>query len=297
VRPVRAARRSPASLQACASTNPSCTRSAIDPAGYHLTFSPATFTLAQGATQVLTITATATAGSTAALSYGRVDLHESANLSPDQHLTVAVKGGTAPPAPGVCDGGTCDLQVDGLAPGGSFSSLGCGPTSPCQFLWLNQFKPEAAEYPITLNTVETIFGTGTTAGDVFDIFIYQDNDEDPSNGATLVTSVLGNTITAPLSFQSITIPSGVVLSGPGDILIAMVNRTINASPAASDTGVPFASQSWLSDLGTIPATPDLATLNMQLTPAVLATFTKNWVIRGHGTNGGGRPITLAPLQQ
>ncbi|MEO7431133.1 MAG: S8 family serine peptidase [Dokdonella sp.] len=273
------------------------TPTAIDPAGYHLTFSPATFTLAQGATQALTITATATAGSTSDLSYGRIDLTESGGQSPVEHLTVAVKGGTAPPAPGVCEGGTCNLTVDGLPAGGSFNALGCGPAAPCQFLWLNQFKPEAAEYPITLNTVDTIFGTQTTVGDVFDVYVYQDNDDSPANGATLVASVTGQTITALSTFQTISIPGGAVLSGPGDILIALVNRTVNAYPGSADNAVPFANQSYISALGSVPATPVLATLNMQPTTAVLASFTHNWIIRGHGTNGGGRPITLAPVQK
>lgn len=72
------------------------TPTAVDPTGYHLTFSPAVFTLAQDATQVVTITATPTGTPAAVIAFGRVDLHESASQSPDQHLTVAVK--PAPPA-------------------------------------------------------------------------------------------------------------------------------------------------------------------------------------------------------
>ncbi|WP_343787107.1 S8 family serine peptidase [Dokdonella soli] len=63
----------------------------VNPAGYTLSFSPAAFTLAPGYTQQVTITATAIGATSTQFAYGRVDLHESGSLSPDQHLTVAVK--------------------------------------------------------------------------------------------------------------------------------------------------------------------------------------------------------------
>lgn len=59
------------------------------PAGFTLTASPATFTLAQDAEQTVTFTAT---GSSTDIVFGSVTLHEGTDQSPDQHLTVAVKG-------------------------------------------------------------------------------------------------------------------------------------------------------------------------------------------------------------
>ncbi len=67
------------------------TPSAVNPAGYTLSFSPATFTVAPGYTQTVTITATATGTPPTTLQFGRVDLTESSAKSPVQHLTVVVK--------------------------------------------------------------------------------------------------------------------------------------------------------------------------------------------------------------
>ncbi len=266
--------------------------------GFAVTASSTTFTLAPGATQTITFTATPT-GSLAAFAFGNVVLHETTDQSPDQHITVAVKSGTAPPPPPgtFCTASVCNLQIDGMpAAGGQFNALGCG-APPCTFLWLNQYAPNAVEFPITLNSVDTIFSsTDTTLGDTFDLYIFQDNDADPSNGATLVKSVTGQTITVQNALQTITIPAGIVLpaSGGPDILIALVDRTASAHPASADNGVPFANLSWIGGLGNVPSPPDLSTLNMTLTTGALASFTHNWIIRGHGTNGGGSVITLAP---
>ncbi len=62
------------------------------PAGYALSFDPPSFTLAPGYTRDVTFTATNTGGPSTKFAFGRFDLVESGALSPDQHLTVAVKG-------------------------------------------------------------------------------------------------------------------------------------------------------------------------------------------------------------
>ncbi|HMM66010.1 MAG TPA: S8 family serine peptidase [Dokdonella sp.] len=275
--------------------------SVTDPS-FAIAASPSTFTLAPGATQTITFTVTPNT-TMSTIKFGTVTLAQPgpgvnggpAPVYPPEIISVAVKSPAPPPVPGVCDGGVCNLQIDGLpASGGNFSALGCGATSPCQFLWLNQFTPDPAEYPITLNAVQTIFSAANTSlGDVFDVYFFQDNDTNPANGATLVGSVLNQTITVQLALQTVPVPN-IVMNGPGDILVAVVNRTINANPASGDDGVPFLSHSWISNLGSIPATPDLSTLNMQLTTAVLPSFTRNWILRAQGTNAGGVPVTLEP---
>lgn len=67
-------------------------------AGFGVTVTPASFTLAPGETKELTITA-APSAPLSALAFGGVTLHEANGASPDQHLTVAVKTGTAPTGP------------------------------------------------------------------------------------------------------------------------------------------------------------------------------------------------------
>lgn len=273
------------------------TPTATDPTGYHLTFSPTTFTLAQGATQALTITATATGAVPTTLSFGRIDLHETANQSPDQHLTVAVNGGTVVVPPGAaCQGGDCDFQIDTLV--SSFSAIGC--TTYCGLVWLNRFTPDASEYPITLTSVESIFGSmagWNAAGDHINVYVYLDSDNDPTNGATLVGSSVGYTMGAPVnSFSSITLTTPIVVSGPGDILVAMTNPTgnVGSRPAAADPG-PFVGRSYIGDyVDTVAGVaPNLASPSVGLAPnTVISGFTGNWLIRAHGTNGGGRPVTL-----
>lgn len=274
--------------------------SATDPS-FAIVASPATFSLAPGATQAITFTVTPNA-TMSTIKFGTVTLAQPAAgingiapMLPAQHISVSVKSPAPPPVPGVCDGGVCDLKIDGLpAAGGSFNNLGCGATSPCQLIWLNQFAADPAEFPITLNSVQTIFSsTSTVVGDLFDVFIYQDTDGDPSNGATLVTSILNQPIGAQDTLVTIPISGGAVMNGPGDILVAFVNRTINPFPAAADDGVAFANKSWVA-LGTMSTSPDLSAIGLTLTTTALPSFTHNWVVRAQGTNAGGAPVSLSP---
>jgi subtilisin family serine protease len=274
------------------------------PSSYTVAASPSSFTLAPGATQTITFTATPASAITA-IAFGTVTMHENAGQSPDQHLTVAIKattggGGGGDPGGVTCTGGSCTLQIDGLPDtGGSFNSLGCGATDPCTFLWLNQFTPDANEYPLNLTSVDTIFSsTGTSMGDSFDLFIYQDDNNDPSDGATLVKAVTGLTVTAQNQLQTITIPGGASLAGPGDVLIALSYHSLSPYPGGADDAVDFANHSWIGGLGeVIGSAPDLSQLGMTLTTDALPSFTHNWIIRGHGTGGSGQAVTLDPAKR
>ncbi len=66
------------------------TLAAENPPGYTLSFTPSTFTLSPGYKQTVTITATASAPTTATIGFGRVNLSEADGRSPDQHLSVAL---------------------------------------------------------------------------------------------------------------------------------------------------------------------------------------------------------------
>ncbi|MBO9664711.1 S8 family serine peptidase [Dokdonella sp.] len=261
--------------------------------GFGLTVSPSSFTLAPGETKELTITANLTAA-LPVISFGQVDLVEANGQSPSQHITAAVKGT-------VDAGNAVDLQVDTFSSGG-FNLLGSATSNPpLQFLWLNRFTPDPASYPITLTSLETIFGSQTSSGsdgavmgETFDYYVFQDNDTNPANGATLVGKVEGAAVTVLDDMQSVTIPSpGITLNGPGDVLIGIVNRGRQGHyPASADMG-PDAQRSWISGINIITAgDPNLATLNLQKTSAAVSGFTFNWIIRGHGTSAAGQPIHL-----
>jgi subtilisin family serine protease len=257
---------------------------------FAVTAVPASFTLAPGATQALTFTASRNA-IVPAVAFGMVVLTEAGGLAPAQHITVAIR---QPPPPNVaCSNDVCNLQVDSYTADSTTDAIGTLPVSV--FLWLNRFSPQPTDYPITLNSVQTVFGAGNTAiGDTFDVFIYQDTDNDPSNGAILVGSVLGQHVTAPQdSLQTITIPGGLALTGSGDILVALVTRTPSSFPATSDNGLPYEQRSWIGGLSgqTVSTAPDLSTLGMARVDVVLAGFNFNWIIRAQGTNSSG-PVTF-----
>ncbi|MEP7042984.1 MAG: S8 family serine peptidase [Dokdonella sp.] len=264
---------------------------------FGLTVSPSSFTLAPGATQVLTITATPT-GTLSAEAFGEVNLVEASGQSPDQHITAAVKsgGGSTGGGGGVtCANGACVFQVDVLA--SNFSGFGCN--SYCGLVWLNRFTPDAADYPITITSVSTIFGNGTGwnhTGDNINVYVYQDDDTDPSNGATLVGSHVGYTMGAPAnSFVTINLTTPITVNGPGEILIALTNPNgdIGTRPAAADAG-PFAGRSWVAlyDDTVAGIAPDLSGVGLQLNTDASPGFVGNWLIRATGTNAAGQPLEL-----
>jgi hypothetical protein len=113
--------------------------------GFTVTASPATFTLAAGATQVVTFTA-APDGNVTAIAFGNAILHETTSQSPDQHITVAVVGqgidlsdvifrdgfdidnGTQPPVQPVQDPGF-EATTAPTGPNPSWDSLDTNPGS------------------------------------------------------------------------------------------------------------------------------------------------------------------------
>ncbi|MEO7062516.1 MAG: S8 family serine peptidase [Dokdonella sp.] len=264
---------------------------ATDPA-FGVTATPATFTLAPGATQTITFKATPTTLLTAA-AFGNAILTESTAQSPAQHISIAVKSTSAPPPTVTCTAGNCTFQVDQLA--SAFSGLGCA--TYCGFTWLNRFTPNAADYPITITKVSTIFGSPAgwnATGDQISVYIYQDADNDPSNGATPVGTPTVYTMGAPVNaFVDITLTTPVVLNGPGDVIIALSNpnaTNVGARPATMDAG-PFVGRSWIGDPAASATTaPDLSTLALALNSD--AGFSKNYLIRASGTGGHGQPIVI-----
>ncbi len=287
------------------------TFSAVNPAGYTLSFSPASITVKPGFSASVTITATATGAPTTTHSYGRIDLTESSGLSPVQHLSAAVRG-TAPPPPGtvVCASHTCTFKVDQLVT--SFGGLGCVDWATCApgLFWLNRFTPNSADFPITITKVQTIFGDPAgwnASGDKISVFIYDDNDTNPINGATAVGTPTIYTIGTPAnSFVDITLTTPVVVNGP-EVLIALSNpfaTNTGGRPSTWDAG-PFQNRSYMGnavgDGSTAPSLSDPA-IDLDLNTNYNAAWTKNWLIRAVGTTANGRPIvlggdTLGPVSQ
>jgi subtilisin family serine protease len=194
-------------------------------------------------------------------------------------------------------GDEVNLQVDvGL---GSHV-LGVGSGTPVIFL--NRFTPEAADLPFTLDRVDVEFlgeldngDNGTVIGEKFDVYVYQDDDEDPSNGATLLGSVTDVEVSVVDALQSVPVPGGIAVEGAGDVLIAVVARdATGGSPATFDDG-PGAGRSWLgTDFDvTIGDPPDLAAMALQKPEdlGIDGFEASNLVLRGHGVRGGAAVCT------
>lgn len=307
------------------------------------TVSPATFTVAAGATQTLTIDINIEAAGIASgeWSFGRVEL--TPESGPQLSMPIAVRKSIPANAPEIflptealassqAPGETSEkslffankgrtvlnwtiaespasvtLSNDGLdAPlaaadevtlkvdsGIGEGALGLG--SGKKMMFLNQFTPELVDLPFTLQRVDVAFlgqlannARGAVIGELFDIYVYQDTDANPANGAELLGSVKNVAVTATDVFQRVPIPNGIEISGAGDVLIALVAReATGGNPATTDNG-PLVHKSWIGGLNvTIGDPPDLARVGLERVEAVVANFQKNLVLRGYGTRGSG----------
>lgn len=158
-----------------------------------------------------------------------------------------------------------------------------------QFIWLNRFTPSVAEFPFTLNEISVIMGvTGVAVGDPIDLVVYEDTDGDgdPSNATWLATYNVTVQYNDGTTWNNYTLSSPLALSGPGDVLIGVINRyqvsgvELTDFPAALDQ---TASQlrSWVGAWNLDP--PDPATLPPDgLWGLIDDYFPGNWMIRGYG---------------
>lgn len=183
----------------------------------------------------------------------------------------------------VLDDGSAETTV-GLGNGG-------------QFIWLNQFTPDSADFPFVLEEVHILFEQfgGTNVGDPIDIYVYHNTSgsPDPGVGAVLVGSLTGVTVQAAdgttWSIYPATAP--IVLDAPGDVLIGVVNRLVdpphNYHPAALDQ-TSSAGRSWVGlyhdgNPGNPPTLPADAFWDV----IDHAGIPGNWLVRGFGRYGDG----------
>ncbi|MCB8984461.1 MAG: S8 family serine peptidase [Ardenticatenaceae bacterium] len=178
-----------------------------------------------------------------------------------------------------------------------------------QFIWLNRFTPAPNDYPFSLTDIEVLFAdeawTGVTVGETVDIYVYEDADGDPNTGAEPVGSIRNALVQAAdgATFSHYTLAQPLRLTGPGDVLIAVVNRTAgvgrDAYPAAVDTSSSRA-RSWIG-LYEAGAPADPPVLPADSSWGVLDAFQMpgNWLIRGLGEKCGAQNIpwlTVGPAQ-
>jgi len=201
----------------------------------------------------------------------------------------AVRTAAAPLAPTtadvslVLDDGTAETTV-GLSDGS-------------QFIWLNQFTPDPGDFPFVLEEVHVLFEQyGSAAvGDPIDIYVYQNStgSADPGVGAVPVGSITDVTVQATdgAAWSIYTPDTPIVLTGPGDVLIGVVNRLVDPPhsyfPAALDQSM-SAGRSWVGVYNnTIPGNPPALPADAFWDVIDAAGIPGNWLVRGYGRYGSG----------
>lgn len=103
------------------------------------------------------------------------------------------------------------------------NGIGIGGTQ--EFIWINRFTPPADAYPFTLEEVQVYFDSSglILAGDEIIIVVYENNtgNTDPAVGSNWLYSY-PTTIQALNAWNTYTLPVGIGLNGPGDVLIGLI---------------------------------------------------------------------------
>jgi uncharacterized membrane protein len=184
-------------------------------------------------------------------------------------------------------GSNVDLILDD---GTAENSIGL--TAGGQFLWLNRFTPDPSAFPFKLDNVQILYqsGTGVNPGDLIDIYVYEDTDGDgdPGTGANFIAKFNNVAVQNAdgVNFDLYPLDPAPVLNGPGDVLIAVVNRTAGTSagefPAAIDQ-TSSQVRSWVGAYGGNP--PDPPPLPAPSLWGTIDSFglAGNWMVRGQGS--------------
>ncbi len=202
-----------------------------------------------------------------------------------EHPTTEEKGTPANPW---TPSGDIQLFVDD---GSAENSIGL--TAGGQFLWLNRFTPDPSDFPFSIDQISILFRDSIAVGDDIELVLWEDTDGDgdPGTGATFLYSqyvtVVNNDGT---TWNDYTLDEPVFFSGPGDVLIGVVNRSgaagYNDFPAAIDQTPPSQERSWIGLYSGDP--PDPPTLPAPSAWGTIDSFglAGNWTLRASGSHGG-----------
>ncbi len=186
-----------------------------------------------------------------------------------------------------------DLILDD---GTSENNIGIGGT--WEFIFVNRFTPAPGSYPFTLNEIQVYFDSSgmVSVGDEMVLVVYENptGSVDPAVGSNFLAS-FPVTVQAVNSWNSYTLPAGVFLTGPGDVIIGVIALEVPGTvymPAALDqTATQQRSWAgwWLASPP--PAAPTLPPDDSWT--MIDAYFPGNWLIRGLGTTGGEDVVWLS----
>jgi len=181
-----------------------------------------------------------------------------------------------------------------LDDGSAESAIGIGGTS--SFIFFNRFTPDPSLFPFELTSYQVYFRSamGVTVGDKLNLFVYEDADSNPANGAALLLNY-------PVTIKALdtwneyipALAEPLVIQGPGDVLIgieALETPGTSYYPASIDT-TNSQQRSWTGnsflDLGSFGIIDSFG-------------YPGNWMIRGYGTTTETTrylylPIIIKPL--
>jgi hypothetical protein len=190
-----------------------------------------------------------------------------------------------------------------LDDGEHFSAWGvsCGTDAAKQFIWLNRFTPEAAVFPFYLNQIWVLFDddggeNNVQPGDAVDLVVYQDGDAELANGAVWLSTFHESILSVDgLTWSTYMLTNPVYLSGPGDVLIAVINRYVEdcVSPETYPATIDYSTNQGRSWMGWWEGSvPDPAALPPGDS---FSQRTGNWMIRGYGETTDIIPTLTATL--
>lgn len=204
-----------------------------------------------------------------------------AGLDADPDVVLTTTDVTGPSNPAV---GALAFQLDDGSTENSIGDSG-------QFIWINRFTPNPADFPFLLEEVQVQFGTtAVPLGGVVEIVIHEDTDgdNDPGTGAVYLAGYNG-TVQANdgVTFSVYDLVPPLQIDGPGDLLVGVINRYgmegLDDFPASLDQ---TASQgrSWAASYlaGDVPSMPTYPADEQWGTIDSFG-FPGNWMVRAFGT--------------
>jgi hypothetical protein len=159
-----------------------------------------------------------------------------------------------------------------------------------QFIWLNRFTPPADAFPFQLKQISVIWPTGqATVGSAVELAIYEDTDGDgnPINATYLASYTVTVQTVDNTTWNTYILPQPVILSGPGDVLIGVIDRFVNngssavAYPVALDTST-SQDRSWIGWWAADPPHPPVLPPNDTFSTIDALGAPGNLMLRGSG---------------
>ncbi|MCI0522006.1 MAG: S8 family serine peptidase [Chloroflexi bacterium] len=210
-------------------------------------------------------------------------------------VALSLEGSPAAPA---APEAAVSLVLDDGSGEQNWAVTGGGGTVSYQFMWLNRFTPAAGDLPFDLERIDVFIPSGVNVptGGALQLVVFQDNDSDPSNGATRL-GAYNVTIQTIGGWSQYTLSTPLPITSAGDVLIGVINRYVVdgvspvSNPASLDT-TSSQNRSWMAIWSAeIPDPPTLPpTYSMDL-------MTGNWLVRAYGTNSNEPPPPSAgPLR-